>query len=133
MDIFKKLKELNLPLGEYVIIGSGILDALNLREAHDLDVVVLPPLFKKLADSGKFKEVPKYETIFLSAEDVEIIPRLGWDGFPADASEAIKTAMMINGFPFLNIEETIRFKTAMGRDNDFHDIELLEKYKLTQK
>ncbi len=35
---------------------------------------------------------------------------------------------MINGFPFLNIEETIKFKRALGREKDFNDIKLLEAY-----
>lgn len=128
MNIFKKLEELNLPRDEYVIIGSGILAALNLREANDLDIVVQPGLFKKLADSGKFKKVLKYNMVFLNGDDVEIIPQLGWDNYSTDTTEAIKTATLINGFSFLNLNETIQFKKALGREKDFKDIKLIEEY-----
>lgn len=128
MDIFKKLAELNLPLGEYVLVGSGPLAARGLREANDLDIVVSHKLFSILHDSGKYKEVEKYGLIFLQSGDVEIIPQLDWDAYQTVVEEAIRTADIINGFPFLSIPETIKFKTAMGREKDFKDIELLKNY-----
>ena len=44
MNIIEKAKKLNFPAGEYVIVGSGTLDALGIRQANDLDVAVLPEL-----------------------------------------------------------------------------------------
>lgn len=129
MDIFKKLKELDLPIGEYVVIGSGILAALNLREANDLDIAVSDKLFKELQSKPEFKTRIKYGKFFLHLDDVEIISKLNWEHYPTTINEAINSALMINGFPFLNIEETIKFKRAMGRKKDFKDIELLENFK----
>lgn len=129
MDIFKKLKELDLPIGEYVVIGSGILAALNLREANDLDIAVSDKLFKELQSKPEFKTRIKYGKFFLHLDDVEIISRLNWEHYPTIINEAINSALMINDFPFLNIEETIKFKRAMGRKKDFKDIELLENFK----
>ncbi len=128
MDIFKKLKELNFPSGEYVVVGSGALAARDLREANDLDIVVTRKLFTLLRDSGSYKEVAKHNMMFLQADDVEIIPQLDWDAYQTVVEEAIKTADIINGFPFLNIPETIKFKTALGREKDFQDIKLLQDF-----
>jgi hypothetical protein len=44
VDIFKRLKELNYPIGEYVVVG-GAMAAHNIREAHDLDILVTPNLY----------------------------------------------------------------------------------------
>jgi len=128
MDIFKKLKELNLPLGEYVSVGSAPLAARGIREAGDLDIAVTPKLLKKLIDSKKYQEVEKYGKLFLEADNIEISPELNRDGYSITTEEAIKTADIINGYPFLNITETIKFKKALGREKDFKDIELLKDY-----
>jgi len=132
MDIFKKLKELNFPLGEYVLVGSGSLVARGIREANDLDIAVTPKLFKQLIDSKKYQEVEKYGKVFLEADDIDIIPRLDWESYLTTTEEAIKTADIINGYPFLNIAETIKFKKALGREKDFKDIKLLEEISPTR-
>ncbi|MCF7820694.1 MAG: class I SAM-dependent methyltransferase [Candidatus Pacebacteria bacterium] len=128
MNIFQKLKELNLPLGEYVLIGSTPLAARGIREAGDLDMAVTPKLFKQLIESKKYQKVEKYGKTFLEGNDVDIAPQLNWDAYPTTTEEAIKTADIINGYPFLSIAETIKFKKALGRDKDFRDIKLLEDY-----
>lgn len=129
MNIFKKLKQLNFPLGEYVIVGSGPLAARDIREVSDLDIAVTPKLFKELINYKKYKEVEKYGKLFLEADNIDIIPQLDWHDYPTKVEEAIKTADIINGFPFLNISETIKFKKALGRKKDFKDIKLLENFK----
>lgn len=128
MDIFKKLQELALPLGEYVVIGSGPLAALGLREAGDLDIVVTPRLFKELSDSGRYQEQIKHGQIFLVAEDVEIFTSLARDGYSTATAEAIRSAVIIKDFSFLNFTETIKFKQALGREKDRRDIKMLEDY-----
>ena len=128
MDIIEKAKSLNLPFGQYIIIGAGILQALGLRDTNDIDVVVTESLFEKLKASGKYKEDVKYNKKFLVADDVEITMPLSWADYSTTTEEAIKTALVIEGIPFLNIQETIKFKTALGREQDFKDIELLKNY-----
>ncbi len=128
MDIIKKLKELNYPLGSYVVIGGGILSALGIREARDVDMAVTPELFDKLAKSGEYKIEERYGHKFLVSAEVEISSRLEWEDYETTTEEAIKSAEIIEGFPFLNIEETIKFKKALGREKDFRDIELLGEY-----
>jgi adenylate kinase family enzyme len=129
MDIFKKLKKLNFPLGEYVLVGSGSLAARAIRKAGDLDIAVTKKLLEQLVDSKKYKQVEKYSRLFLEANNIDIITQLDWEAYPTTVEEAIKTADIINGFPFLNIPETIKFKRALGRKKDFRDIKMLENYK----
>lgn len=131
MNIFQKLNELNFPLGQYVLMGSCPLAARNLREAQDLDISVTNALWQKLLDSGDYIIVEKYDRQFLTDKEtglVDINKQLDWAKYATTTEEAIASADIINGFPFLNITETIKFKTALGREKDFKDIELLEKY-----
>jgi len=129
MPIIEKVKKLNLPIGQYVVIGSGILDALGIRSANDIDLTVLPELHENLRSTGLWKEENRYGKIFLIQEGIEINPDISWDAYPVSTEEVIKTAHVIDGVPFMNLDELIRFKTALGREKDFEDIERILDYK----
>lgn len=53
LSILDKVKALNLPLGEYVVAGAGILEALNIRETNDIDLAVTKDLHRRLRESGE--------------------------------------------------------------------------------
>ena len=128
MNLIKNVKSLNLPLGQYIIAGSGALEALGLREAQDIDVAVIPNLYKKLRESGEWKEETHYGKVFLFKEGVTVFPTLDWEDFPVTAEEAIAAALMIEGVPFLNLKHLRQFKKALGREKDFKDIELIDEH-----
>ena len=52
MNIIQKVQKLNLPIGEYVVVGSAILELKNIRPAQDIDLVVSSKLFKDLQYQG---------------------------------------------------------------------------------
>lgn len=127
-DIFSRIKALNLPFGEYVVVSSGVLEALGIRPARDLDITVTPQLFEKLRADGGWTEEERYGKLFLSKPGVDIIRQLAWDAYSTTNEEAIASALIINGIPFMNLDELKRFKRALGREKDFEDIELIEAY-----
>lgn len=130
-SIIEKIKVLNLPPNQYVIIGSGTMVALGIREASDIDMSVLPELHKKLRESGEWEEDVRYGKVFLKKDDFEINPELSWEDYQTSTAEAIQSAMIIDGIPFLNLQELKKFKQALGRDKDFADIKLIDDYLLT--
>lgn len=130
-SIIKKIKDLNFPVGQYVVVGSGTLDALGIRKASDIDIAILPELHKRLCESSDWEKEEKYGKIFLKKEGIDIIPSLDWSEYPTTTEEAIQSALMIEGIPFLNLQELKKFKNALGRDKDFEDIKLIDDYLLT--
>lgn len=132
MNIIQKIKELNLPLGQYVIVGSGTMDILGIRPAGDIDIAVTKSLHQELRKTGKWKE---YNKIFLVDDTFEIIPELGLENYYTTTEEAISSALIIEGIPFMNLDELIKFKTAQGRDKDLIDIKLIRGYqeKISEK
>ena len=131
MPIIQRIKQLNLPLGEYVVIGSGLLDALGLRTAGDIDIAVTPKLFASLQSTGEWKEAEQYNKAFLLKDGVEISSQLEWGDFPTTVTEAINSSIVVDGVPFLNMEELKKFKRALGRQKDYDDIALLDAYLLS--
>ena len=128
MNIIAEVKKLDLPLGQYVVIGSGIMAQLGLREANDVDIAVTPNLYAKLRASGEWEEEERYGKIFLKKDAVEINPRLDWVSYPTTAEEAIASATIIDGVPFINLNELVTFKRALGRGKDLPDIVIIEEY-----
>jgi hypothetical protein len=133
MKITEKIKSLNLPFGEYVIIGSGILDVLNIRPAVDIDIAVLPDLYKKLKEIGEWKEREKHGKYCLEKETFEIATGASWGDYKPAMEELIASATIIEDIPFMNLDELIKFKIALGREKDFKDIELIKNYKSKSK
>jgi hypothetical protein len=130
MTIISRVKRLHFPFGEYVVIGSGTLDALGIRQAHDIDIAALPGLHATLRATGEWAEDERYGDgqVFLQRADVEILPRLEWDAYPTTTAEAIASALVVDGVPFMNLEELRKFKIALGRDKDLADIALIDQY-----
>ena len=128
ISIFARVKKLNLPLGQYIVFSGGVLEAFGIRETRDVDVVVIPDLFKKLRESGLYKEEMRFGKLWLFSDNIDIGLKLDWENYSTTTEEAIKTAVIINGVPFLNLQEMIKFKKAMGREKDFKDIELIKEY-----
>jgi hypothetical protein len=91
-------------------------------------MTLMPELFNELHKDGSWEEEERYGKIFLKKDDVEIIPRLSWEGYSATTSQAIASALIIAGVPFMNLEELKKFKKALGREKDINDIILIEQY-----
>lgn len=128
MNIIQKIKELNFPPDQYVVFGSGTLDILGIRSAVDIDISVTKDLHEELRKSGEWKEEEKYGKIFLKNDVFEINPELCWEKYKTTTEEAITCALIIEDIPFINLDELIKFKQALGREKDFKDIELINKY-----
>lgn len=128
MNIIEKIKELNLPSDKYVIIGSGTLDVLGIRSAVDIDISVTKDLYIKLKETGVWKKEERYGKIFLKKDIFEVNPKLDWENYKTTTEEANRSALFLEGIPFMNLDELCKFKQALGREKDIKDIVLIKKY-----
>jgi hypothetical protein len=136
MDIYKKLRELKLPKGEDVVVG-GTMTAHNIREAHDLDILVTPNLYQALLNKDFIQctcdQCMKTSRLMLNKDNVDILPNFMFGNYIGDTKKLIKSADIINGFPFIKLREFIKFKKELGREKDFEDIKLIKNYLKTRK
>ena len=136
MDIFKKLEELNLPAGQYVVVG-GAMAAHGIRPAHDLDILVTPILYAQLLNQGyvqcKCEQCIRTSRIMLKKDNIDILPNFMLDHYIGDVNSLIKDADIIKGFPFIQLTEFIKFKKELGRPKDFEDIRLMKEYLKAKK
>ncbi len=131
--IKEKLKELDLPLGQYILVGGSALAARNIRETKDLDIAVFPELFEWLVKDGwVLDEIyqGKWNRQRVTKEGVEIYPDMYLEKTNRflDVKELIEQAEVINGFPFQPLEHLKMCKLDSGREKDLADVALIEHF-----
>ena len=135
---FLKLRELNLPLGQYAITGSGALGIRNLRAIADIDIIVSVELWNTLSeqygviDQGGVKKIvfsgglieAFYEDSFYKLEKENNTPLI---------IDRITKAEVIDGLPFESLTHVLYYKRKMGREKDLKDILMIEHWLKTHE
>jgi hypothetical protein len=134
-ESLKKLKELNLPKGRFVIFGSGPMGIRGLKEPHDLDVIVTEDIFNDFKERSDFKGFKlgkkKSNNEYLEKDGIELYKN--WHPGEWDINKLIQEAEIIDDLPFVRLEEVLKWKKLKGRDKDVKDIESIENFIKNQK
>lgn len=126
-DLIKELDSLNLPSDQYAITSSGTLAVRGIREANDIDILPDDKLWEEL--------VKKYEVIkdqicdhIKLSENIEAIGNWHTNDRMFTTEEQITRADVIDGKRYVNLQMIRKFKELLGREKDFHDIELIDEH-----
>lgn len=129
---FSFVKQLNLPINQYAITGSGALGIRNLREIGDVDIIVTSELWNLLAKQYGIIDENNVKKIILPGGIVEAF---GEESFFVEEknkdapsiADRIAQAEIIDQLSFESLEHVLYYKRKMGRDKDLKDISLIEK------
>lgn len=127
MTIIERVQQLNVPLDQTVVIGSGVLDALGLRTAGDVDLVVSPELFEALSGMPEWRLATKHGEPIITKGDVEAFLSWGSDTVP-NFQTLYADGVTIQGVRFANPHFVVAWKRRRLSDKDRADISLLEGY-----
>ena len=140
--ISERVKELNFPLGEYVVVG-GAMEAHGIRDAKDLDIVVTENLFNTLVSAGwlicECGNCIEYQANgstkrMLKKLGVDILSEYSWKNtYRAVTKDLIANADIIDDIPYVQLEELVKWKKACAREKDLMDVELIENYLHSKK
>ena len=125
------LRETGLPLEDTIVIGSGILDKLGIREAHDIDVVVAPGVFAKLAGNAAFTKKSNAQGDYYEGPyELEV-----WEywanptsGEPVYYNDLLEHTILIDSVRYVTLLYVREWKQAKGRPKDSQDILLIDEY-----
>lgn len=123
MRVFERCEALNLSPEKFVVEGSGILDALGIRESRDLDIVVEQPVFEELQQRGFVPKI-KDKDPYLAYGDTEVWLSFDGKGF----AELMDEAVQIKGYNFTGLDMIKSWKQRRGLEKDKRDLILIEKY-----
>lgn len=131
-NIFEEIERLEFPKDEFVVLGSGILAALGIREASDVDILATSELFAKLkgddAWTYQIVEVNGTPREKLTSGLAEVFKDFRWQGGDMSPEDGIAEAVKIQGINFLPLLRLREIKTQMGREKDVRDIALIDQY-----
>ena len=133
MNIVEDVRKLNLPQGEYLVLGSGILGALGIREIGDIDLLVSPSVFDKLRAEGWAYdeiEIEGQTREHLSRGEVEVYRDFWYGSNHPDPATLIADPQIIDSIPFLSLQKLAEIKKILARPKDLRDIELIDTYRL---
>ena len=128
-----KVKALDLPLDQIIVIGSGILDQLGIRPASDIDLAVSSDLMEKLSEeSGNWlKKFDDNQRFYFVKDDgsAEV-----WDGWEFDRQavsydDLLDYAVKYDGVRFVDLEFLRKWKSWRGREKDVRDVELIDEWR----
>lgn len=133
MDIKSKLKEFDLNSDNAVVIGSGILNALNLRESQDIDLVVVEEKYKELAQNSHFEKKQIQGKEILDDGLFEIGTSWTVMGKIWKFEDLLNYSIVINGVRYNKIDFLLEVKRRWivdgeGRQKDIDDVKLIEEY-----
>lgn len=137
MNISERVKKLKLPFGKYVVVG-GAMEAYGIRPAKDIDIVVTEDLFDDLKKQGwvmcecekcKDKWAHGSRDRILKGDGVDILSEYSWYGkYYKGTEELIREAVIIDGVPYVQLEELVTWKKAANREKDQKDVKLIEEF-----
>lgn len=128
-----KVKELDLPLDQIIVIGSGILDQLGIRPASDIDLAASPDLMKKFSEeSGDWiKKFADNQRFYFVKGDGSAEVWDGWvfDGRAVSYDDLLDYAVEYGGVRFVDLEFLRKWKSWRGREKDVRDVELIDEWR----
>ena len=128
-----KVKALNLPLYQIIVIGSGILDQLGIRPASDIDLAASSDLMKNLSEkSGDWLKKFDYNQRFYFVKDdgsAEVWDGWEFDGQAVSYDDLLDYAVKYDGVRFVDLEFLRKWKSWRGREKDVRDVELIDEWR----
>lgn len=136
MDLISRIKSLNLPIGKYIVFGSSVMEVHGIRKAKDVDLIVDKDVYQELKRCGWkrhwfFKRVLTCKA--LRKDGNEAFSNIKCKNYRIENEELFKNAEIIDGVPFMELNEYLKYKRCLPRAKDKKDVELIEDYLVSGK
>ena len=134
INIKSKLAGLNLLTDNSIVIGSGIMNALNIRPSNDIDVVVSSSTYENLRTSGKFNVETKHGRQILTDSIFEIGKSWSVLGKDYNLTYLLKESVIINDVHYITLDFLLSVKESWLQDEnvrqkDLEDVQLIKEHK----
>ena len=132
-----KVKALNLPLDQIIVIGSGILDQLGIRSASDIDLAASSDLMKKLSEESSdwIKKFDDNQRFYFVKDDGSAEVWDGWefDGQVVNYDDLLDYVVEYDGVRFVNLEFLSRWKKWRSLEKDTQDVKLIDEWRVNNE
>mgnify|MGYP001615810733 CR=1 FL=1 len=138
MSIKDELEKIGLTSDNSVVIGSGILSALNIRESKDIDIVVDEKIYERLSGDSRFNKSENHGREILTDKLLEIGTSWGVLDKNWKFEDFLSKSAAIDGVRYITLEFLLAVKKSWlldkdVRQKDIDDVELIENYLKSNK
>ena len=128
--LIKRLHKIGVSDDEFIIAGSAAIkkNYPDFREIDDLDVIVSPPAFKRLAQSGKlikWSGGTVKRGLRTSDDAIEMATR--FRNIPFRSYMGGGRSSVVDGVRTISMPVALKWKIEAGRTKDISDAEFLKK------
>ena len=127
-ELITRVTALKLPKNSFIIFGAGPLALAGLREAGDVDMQVTPETYYLLKRRGWKIRVKGPKDKPLVHADFEAHQNWDFCSYQPSFEHLLATATIVDGVPFMALEEVRKWKASDNRPKDLADIELIDAY-----
>jgi ribosomal-protein-alanine N-acetyltransferase len=132
-DQFEKLRNLDLPVNQYAITGSGPIGIRGLREIHDIDLIVADELWNTLAQQYGVVDQDDVCRIVFPGQNIEAFregsfPKAVRHSDAPSVAQRIAESEIIDGLPFESLAHVLYYKRQMGREKDLRDVQMIQAW-----
>ena len=129
IPLFERIRELELPAGDFAIFGSGPLIVRGIIPAsNDLDVLCRGPAWEQVEAAGELQYLSEYDLSVVSMLDGRLTFGRQWGIGEFDTDELIDTAEEIDGLPFVRLEHVSDYKKNSKRPKDIKHLKALNTF-----
>jgi len=137
MNIKRELERIGLTIENSVVIGSGILSALNIRESQDIDATVSEDVYKRLSTDSCFKKAENHGREVLTDGLLEIGTSWGVLNKDWKFDDFLGESVVIDEVRYTTLEFLLAVKQSWllekdARQKDIDDVELIKNYLLNK-
>ena len=124
--LFDRVKNLNLPAGDFAIFGSGPLIIRGIVPAsNDLDIICRRRAWDYIKGVGEPEYLTEYKLNIVTMFDGSLTFGNKWGIGAFDTDELIDSAELIDGLPFVRLEYVAKYKKISKRPKDLQHLEAL--------
>lgn len=125
-ELFQEVKDLNLPIGKYALFGSAPLGIRDLKECHDIDIIVAEDLWNEYRKKGWEIKIMPHGSQYLWNNEIELWK--DWAPGQWNIEQMINDSELIDELPFVKLEKVLEWKRINAREKDLNDIKVIEKF-----
>ncbi len=125
-NTFARLRQLDLPQGDFAIFGSGPLIVRGVIEAtNDLDVLCRGPAWDYVQTIGQPEYLSEYGLTIFAIDDGRITFGDRWAIGDFDTDTLIDSMEFFEGLPFVSLQYVLAYKILANRPKDRQHLQAL--------
>jgi hypothetical protein len=127
-QIIDSTKELQLPIGEFVVFGSCPMALAGIRESDDIDIFVSQALYDELKQKGWSEQANEQGVVGLVSGHFDVHKQWEFGAYSPTLRDVLANAKQVDGVPFAALDDVIKWKQILARPKDLRDVALIEQY-----